>query len=125
MIQKLSGEPQPITTHCRMKLLGFYHRLRIRGLPRFHFTVTFLGSLTRKISTSHHFPRKHIHMIYELWHSQTAGCHTFFPSGSAAADQLEPDAVLIWTTDAESWEEAQRQKHEFLGWEPDVPMDDE
>lgn len=63
-------------------------------------------------------------MTYELWHSQTAGCHTFFPSGSAAAEQLEPDAVLIWSTEAESWEDAQRQKHEFLGWEPYVPMDD-
>ena len=35
---------------------------------------------------------------------------------------LGPGAVLIWTVEADSWEEAQTMRHEFLGWKPYKPM---
>lgn len=60
-------------------------------------------------------------MRYELWHSESEGCHTFFPSNQRP-DDLEPDARLIWTVEAATWEEAQAAKHQFLGWEPYRPM---
>ncbi|MCB1245305.1 MAG: hypothetical protein R3F31_25895 [Verrucomicrobiales bacterium] len=65
-------------------------------------------------------------MTYELWHSAIDGCYTFIPSGpgnSRAA--LEPDALLIWTVEAENWEEAQTKKHHYLGWEPYIPMEED
>ena len=62
-------------------------------------------------------------MRYELWHSTSESCYTFFPETQRPTD-LPTDATLLWTTEADTWEEAQRQKQEFLGWEPYVPMDD-
>jgi len=56
-------------------------------------------------------------MLYELWHSESEGGHTFFPSSQRPED-LPDDARLIWTVEASSWEAAQTAKHDFLGWEP-------
>jgi len=35
---------------------------------------------------------------------------------------LEDDAKLVWSVEAESWDEAQTKKHEYLGWEPYKPI---
>ena len=35
------------------------------------------------------------------------------------ADMLEEDAELLTVFEAPTWEDAQRQRHEFLGWEDD------
>jgi hypothetical protein len=63
-------------------------------------------------------------MRYELWHSASEGCHTFFPATQRPAD-LTADARLIWAVEAATWEEAQAAKHVFLGLEPYRPMDPE
>jgi hypothetical protein len=62
-------------------------------------------------------------VLYELWFSDSEGCHTFFPATQRAPD-LPAHARLIWTCEARDWEEAQRKKHEFLGWEPYVSGDE-
>jgi hypothetical protein len=55
---------------------------------------------------------------YELWQSED-GEYDFFPQTNAKARQLLPtNARLLCMIEALSWEEAQRKKHEFLGWEP-------
>lgn len=59
---------------------------------------------------------------YELWHSESEGCHTFFPANQRPAD-LTADARLIWTVEADTWENAQTAKHEFLGLEAYQPME--
>jgi hypothetical protein len=62
-------------------------------------------------------------MKYELWQSDSESSYSFFASGDKAnADMLPIDARLIWTVEADSWEEACRRQHEFLGWEPYKPM---
>ncbi|HRX55658.1 MAG TPA: hypothetical protein P5016_14170 [Verrucomicrobiales bacterium] len=62
-------------------------------------------------------------MRYELWHSSSDGCHTFFPANQHPGD-LPEDARCIWTVEASSWEAANAAKHDFLGWEPYRPMPD-
>ncbi len=65
-------------------------------------------------------------MKYELWHSATENAFTFFPSESSPTQgALEPDARQLWTVEAATWNEAQAKKHEFLGWEPYIPMEDD
>ena len=54
---------------------------------------------------------------FELW--KVGAGHTFFPEDNLAArDLLEPDAKLVWSVEARSWDEARTRMHEFLGWEP-------
>ena len=60
-------------------------------------------------------------MRYELWHSESDGCHTFFPTDQKPGD-LPEDARLVWSVGAETWEAAQAAKHDHLGWEPYLPM---
>jgi hypothetical protein len=58
---------------------------------------------------------------YELW--REGNSYSFFPEDSESARRLlEPGAELVWEVEANSWEEAQARKHEFLGWEPYKPM---
>ena len=58
---------------------------------------------------------------YELW--KHGDGYSFFPSDNMSArGLLEPDATLVWTVEAHSWDEAQRLKHEFLGLEPYKPV---
>ena len=60
-------------------------------------------------------------MKYELWKDSDG--YSFFPQDNASMRSLlGPGAVLIWTVEADSWEEAQTMRHEFLGWEPYEPM---
>ena len=62
---------------------------------------------------------------YQLWRSDAEGSLTFIEEGTDVhASMLEPDAKLIWTVKATSWNEAQAKKHDFLGWAPYKPMDD-
>jgi hypothetical protein len=57
---------------------------------------------------------------YELW--KRGDSYSFFPCDNVSARKLlEPDATLVWTVEAGSWDEAQRLKHEFLGLEPYKP----
>ncbi len=61
---------------------------------------------------------------YELW--QHGPDYSFFPQNNAdARGQLPADAVMIWSTEAASWNEACAKKNEFLGWGPYEPLDDD
>jgi len=60
---------------------------------------------------------------YELWYSASDNSYTMFPAGYKGSAILEGDAVLQETFEAPTWEDARRQQHEFLGWEPYVPFD--
>ena len=67
----------------------------------------------------------HTVMKYELWYSRGGGCDVHTLLAADAPDKrvaLEADAVVIWTVDAVSWEEACSRQHEFLGWDPYKPM---
>ena len=64
--------------------------------------------------------------IFTAWgqdgqaHTLHAGVEQLRLSGGA----LMPDCPeLIWTIDAETWEEAMAKYHELQGWEPYRPMD--
>ena len=59
---------------------------------------------------------------YELWQSAD-GSYAFFDANeNDVRDRLDDTAKLLWTVEADSWEEAQAKKHEYLGWEPYKPM---
>ena len=61
---------------------------------------------------------------YEIWWSEETDSTTC-TSAQAFRDNpilLEPDAVLLKSFQACSWEEAMTQMHEFLGFEPYSPM---
>lgn len=63
-------------------------------------------------------PRK-----YELWKESGEGAYSFFPADNESARKLLSSAAeLIWTVEADSWEEAQRKKNSYLGLEPYSPM---
>lgn len=56
-------------------------------------------------------------MKFELWQAGTT--FTLFQLGDEKnAALLEPEAKCIHTFEAGSWNEAQKLKHAFLGWEP-------
>lgn len=60
---------------------------------------------------------------YELW--QEGVDYSFFPVDNDSARQaLSPDATLIWTVEAYSWEEACKKRNEYLGWEEYRPIED-
>jgi hypothetical protein len=57
---------------------------------------------------------------YELWEDESGV--SFFPASDITfRNLLSPTAKLIWSCEAESWEEAQSKKHQYLGWGPYVP----
>lgn len=56
---------------------------------------------------------------YELW--EDGDGLVFFPETSDSfRAMLSPDARMVWSCSARSWEEAQARKHEHLGWGPYV-----
>jgi hypothetical protein len=56
-------------------------------------------------------------MKYELW--KESDSYSFFPDDNLRRRSLlGAEAVLLWTVEADNWEEAQSRKHDFLGWEP-------
>lgn len=60
-------------------------------------------------------------MRYELW--QRVAGYSFFPEDNESARKtLEAGSKLMKVFEADSWEDASRQKNEFLGWEPYKPM---
>lgn len=62
-------------------------------------------------------------MKYELWESIEGGGYSFFPADNASARALlEPDDRLIWTVEANSWEEASQAQYNYLGWGQYKPM---
>lgn len=60
---------------------------------------------------------------YELW--QEGDDYSFFPvDNDSAREALSPDAKLIWTVEADGWEEACKKRNEFLGWDEYRPLQD-
>jgi len=59
-------------------------------------------------------------MKYELW--RDAGSDTFIPEDSTQKKFLTEGKALLWTVEAESWNEACFKKNEYLGFEPYRPM---
>ncbi len=54
---------------------------------------------------------------YELWRSKSENSDTLFAADNdSARETLAPDAKLIWTVDASSWNEAQQKRYDFMGW---------
>lgn len=62
-------------------------------------------------------------MIYTAW--GTAGVAYIMVPGEGKAVGAEPEDEVVWSTEAESWEEACVRYHEFQGWEPYVPMEND
>lgn len=59
---------------------------------------------------------------YELWFSRKANAYSFFGVEHPQKELLlEPDSVLVWTTEASDDDEAQTKKHQYLGWAPYAP----
>ncbi len=69
-------------------------------------------------------------MKYELWLSdgdghQGSSSYSFFPEDNESVRKmLEADARLLMTFEADDWNNACKQKHAFLGWDPYDPMDE-
>ncbi len=60
-------------------------------------------------------------MRHEAWSDGS-----FFPViNRSAFEQVEAESALLWTVDAASWHEAMIRYHEWQGWKPYVPMDDD
>ncbi len=60
-------------------------------------------------------------MLHQAWSDGS-----FFPvSNRSATTQVEPGATLIWSVDAASWNEAMTLYHQWRGWKPYVPLDDD
>ena len=60
-------------------------------------------------------------VIHQAWSDGS-----FFPIiNRDAAERVPPDATLMWTIAARSWTEAMQKYHEFRGWEPYQPLDDD
>jgi hypothetical protein len=57
---------------------------------------------------------------FELWKVGTG--HAFFEfSNEAARKLLPPNAKLVWSVEATSWEDARARMHRYLGWQPYKP----
>jgi hypothetical protein len=57
-------------------------------------------------------------MRYELWYSESASSYGLLYEGDTASDHLkEPDAKVIWTVEAEKYEDALQKRNDFLGWD--------
>ena len=56
-------------------------------------------------------------MKYELWNAASASSYMLLFEGDTASDHVkEPDAKVIWTVEAETYEEALQKRNDFLGW---------
>lgn len=69
-------------------------------------------------------------MKYALWHSRDGNSDIYTllavdeTHDGAKNAALEPGAKIIRTFEADTWEKARRQQHEYLGWEPYKPIED-
>ena len=65
---------------------------------------------------------------YELWRTTEKGlADSFFEAGTSDEKRhqlLEPDARLIWTCEASSWDEAQQKRYDFMAWGTYRPLGD-
>lgn len=59
---------------------------------------------------------------YELWTDEDR--LVFFPHGNESIlSTLGPNARLVWSCLARTWDEAQTKKQEHLGWGPYIPAE--
>jgi hypothetical protein len=65
-------------------------------------------------------------MKFSAWGRQDpeGTTYAFIEGDRLPADYPEPDLRLLEVFEAESWNDAMRQYHEWQGWEPYKPMDD-
>lgn len=65
-------------------------------------------------------------MIFTAWGYDECSCFSFCPGEHppqyANGTPMFPDAKLMTTIEADSWEEACTKYHKFMKWEPYVPM---
>ena len=67
--------------------------------------------------------------VYELWRQEGHGVTFSFQLRDLCADALamavpdEEPPVLVWTVDADTYDEAMTKYHRHMGWEPYVPME--
>ena len=60
-------------------------------------------------------------MLHQAWSDGS-----FFPVVNRSARALVQDsATVVWTVEAASWVEAMARYHEWRGWDPYRPMDDD
>jgi len=58
-----------------------------------------------------------IGMKYELWHSESASSYMLLYEGDTASDHVkDPDSRVIWSCEAETYEEALHKRNDYLGW---------
>ena len=56
-------------------------------------------------------------MKFELWHSESESSYALLYEGDTASDHLKPlDSRVIWTCEADTYEEALQKRNDFLGW---------
>lgn len=63
-------------------------------------------------------------MTFTIWDSESANCLSLV-RGTEPTEQMrrdEPDAVLLHTFEASSWNDAHRKRNELMGWGPYRPM---
>ncbi|MGA1283433.1 MAG: hypothetical protein ACO34J_05125 [Prochlorothrix sp.] len=61
--------------------------------------------------------------LYQDTDPEVEGSYAFFPADNVSARALlEPDDRLIWTVEANSWEEASQAQYRYLGWGHYHPM---
>lgn len=68
----------------------------------------------------------HSAMTYELWKSEDAW--TFFPLDNHYEDNrkmLEQTAMLTWTVEATSYNEAMKLYYDYMGWGDYQPMEED
>lgn len=65
-------------------------------------------------------------MLYELWEARDEGGDgfTFIPENHPQRSRLTRGSVLVWSVEADNWEEANQKRHEHMGWEPYKPLKD-
>jgi hypothetical protein len=70
-------------------------------------------------------------MKYELWQHEEAGevvGYTFLPVDELYERRLqllETGSELVWTVEADTYNEAMKLYHEHMDWEPYKPWEDE
>lgn len=58
-----------------------------------------------------------MNMKYELWYSESKGTYMLLFEGDTASDRSkEADAKVVWTVEAETYEEARQRRNDYLGW---------
>ena len=73
---------------------------------------------------------KEQNMIFELWKSEDGSEYTFLPHWSIVKcpqlkkDSDDKDQIMIWSVEADTWDEACTKYHEYMGWEPYIPFDE-